>query len=79
MTKAKMWVITTGSDRPIHDIARDLADRGLVGGVILEETGVITGSAAEKVVAKLRKVRGVADVSPDIQVDIGPPDSPVTW
>ena len=78
MAKAKSWVITTGG-RPIRDIAKDLADAGLVGGQVLEAVGSITGSADDTVVAKLRKVRGVVDVSPDTPIDVGPPDSPDTW
>ena len=79
MSKSKVWIITTSGDRPIVDIAKDLADAGLIGGQILAEIGSITGSAGDKVVAKLRKVPGVIDVSPDTPVDVGPPDSPDTW
>ena len=79
MAKAKKWIITTSSDRSIHEIAKDLADAGLTGSQILDAVGCVTGSAGAKVVAKLRKVRGVVDVSPDFPVDLGPPDSPETW
>jgi hypothetical protein len=79
MAKAKTWIITTSSDRPIRDIAKDLADAGLTRSKVLKEIGCITGSAGDKTVAKLRKVRGVVDVSPDVPVDVGPPDSSKTW
>ena len=79
MTKAKKWIITTSGDRSIHEIAKDLAKAGLTGSQVLEEVGSITGSAGDKTVAKLRKVRGVVDVSPDFPVDVGPPDSSDTW
>lgn len=79
MAKAKKWIITTSSDRSIHEIAKDLANAGLTGSQVLETVGSITGSAAAKTVAKLRKVRGVVDVSPDVPVDVGPPDSSETW
>jgi len=79
MAKAKKWIITTSSDRSIHEIAKDLADAGLTGSQVLEAIGSITGSAGDKAVAKLRKVRGVVDVSPDFPVDLGPPDSADTW
>jgi hypothetical protein len=79
MAKAKKWIITTNSDRSIHEIAKDLADAGLTGSQVLEEVGSITGSAGDKTVTKLRKVRGVVDVSPDFPVDVGPPDSSDTW
>jgi len=79
MAKGKKVIVTTGGDRPIQDVARDLADAGLKGGQVLEEIGCITGSAEDDEVSKLRKVRGVKDVSPDISVDVGPPGSRETW
>ena len=72
-------IITISGDRPIQDVAKDLAAAGLKGGQTLEEIGSITGSADDYAVPKLRKVRGVADVSPDLSVDVGPPDSRNTW
>jgi hypothetical protein len=79
MAKGKKWVITTGGNRSVNEIAKDLAAAGLVGGQVLKEIGTITGSASEDSVAKLRKIPGVKDVSPDSSIDIGPPDSPETW
>lgn len=79
MAKPKVWIFTTSDERPIRDIAKDLANGGLIGSQILEDIGVITGSAGDQVVAKLRNVRGVVDVSPDAPINIGPPDSPNTW
>jgi hypothetical protein len=73
------WNITTSSERSIHDIAKELADAGLHDSQILEEIGVITGSAEDAVAERLRQVRGVVDVSPSTPVDVGPPGSPVTW
>ncbi len=72
-------IVTASRDRPIHDIAKDLADAGLKDVQILQEVGIIIGSSEDEVVAKLRKVLGVKDVSPDISIDIGPPDSRETW
>jgi hypothetical protein len=79
MPKGKKVIITMGGDRPIQDVARDLADAGLKNGQVLEEIGSITGSAEDDAVSKLRKIRGVADVSPDSSVDVGPPGSRETW
>lgn len=75
----KKWIVTASSDRPIHDIAKDLADAGLKDIQILQEVDIIIGSSEDEAVAKLRKVRGVKDVSLDISIDIGPPDSRETW
>ncbi len=79
MAEAKSWIIAISGDRPIQDIAKDLTDAGLIGVQVLEEINVITGKAEDKAIVKLRKVRGVVDVSPDMPVDVGPPDSPNTW
>ena len=78
MAKAKKWIITTGGRRRINDIAKDLTAAGLKGAKVLKEVGTITGSSSASA-AKLRKVRGVKEVEPDIPIDIGPPDSPETW
>jgi hypothetical protein len=79
MARKRTWIITTSEERPLRAIAKDVRDAGLEDGHVLEEVGCITGSASERVVAKVRKVRGVVDVSPDSTVDIGPPDSSETW
>ena len=77
--KAKQpLVITISGDRPIHEVADDLRAAGLDVDQVLEAIGSVTGSAHSKNVARLRKIRGVADVSPDHPVDIGPPDAPIS-
>jgi hypothetical protein len=43
------------------------------------EIGSIVGNAHEDAVEKVRSIRGVVDVSPDMPVDVGPPGSPDTW
>jgi hypothetical protein len=79
MAVTKSWVVTTSADRPISDITRELKEAGFDVGQVLEEIGSITGDAAEETITKLRSIRGVVDVSPDLPIDIGPPDSPETW
>lgn len=73
------WIVTVSGDRPIGAIAKDLGTAGLTKQQVLKEIGSITGAASDKDVAKLRKVRGVADVSPSEPINIGPPDSDETW
>jgi len=46
---------------------------------VLDEIGSITGTVNDEDIEKLRSIPGVADVSPNQPVDIGPPDAPVTW
>jgi hypothetical protein len=80
MAEKKSWTVTTSADRPIRDIAKDLKKAGFTVGQVLEDIGVITGrSDDETVKKKVRSIKGVVDVSPDLPVDVGPPDSPKTW
>jgi hypothetical protein len=72
-TPTKDLVVTVSADRGIHEVARDLKATGFKVNQVLDAIGVVTGSAHSKSVAKLRKVRGVMDVSADHPVDIGPP------
>lgn len=77
--KTKGWIVTTTGDRPVKDVAKDLKAAGFSVDKVLDEIGCITGEADENALPKLREVRGVADVSREGEVDIGPPDAPVTW
>ena len=79
MPKLKSLIVTIDQERSLEDVSKDLADAGLVVGQVLEEIGCITGSAPARAVARLRKVRGVTDVSPDTAIDVGPPGSAHTW
>ena len=79
MPENKGWIVTTSSDRPMTEITKDLTAAGFSIGQVLEEVGSITGAAAEETVKKVRTIAGVVDVSPDLPIDIGPPDSPHTW
>jgi hypothetical protein len=74
----QLLVITLSGDRPIHEVAGDLKAAGLSVDQVLTSTGIVTGSAPPEAVARLRNVRGVADVSPDHPVDIGPPGSQIS-
>lgn len=76
MSKGKRWIITASGDRSLTDIKKDLTDSGFAVEQVLDEIGVISGTSNDDV-ERLRKVSGVADVSPDEKVDIGPPDAPV--
>jgi hypothetical protein len=71
-------VVTIAKGCHINDVARDLKAAGLQVEGVLNAIGVVTGRATAKSVARLRKVRGVADVSLDNTVDIGPPDAPIS-
>ena len=79
MAESKTWIVTTSGDRPLSDVKKDLTKKGFVVGQVLDEIGCIVGEASDDDAKKLRSVPGVADVSPDQPIDIGPPDSDVTW
>jgi predicted transcriptional regulator len=71
-------VVTVSSDRHIHEVARDLKASGLESAQVLDAINIVTGSVAPKSIEKLRKVRGVQDVSEDHPVSIGPPGAPIS-
>jgi hypothetical protein len=71
-------VITLSGERPAGEVTAELEAAGFTVGQVLSEVGVVTGSAGRGALARLRAVRGVADVSPDHAIDIGPPGAPVS-
>lgn len=73
MPDTPTWIITASGERPVAELVASLRKAGLVVGSVLAEIGVITGQCTKVQAAALRKVAGVADVSPDAAVDIGPP------
>jgi len=79
MAQPKRWVITTSPDRAFGEVARELSAAGFDIQEQLEAIGVVVGAADDAVAERLKGVKGVADVSPDAPIDIGPPDSPKTW
>ncbi len=79
MAEQQRWVVTLSSDRPLADLRADLAGAGFSVEQELAEIGVVTGRCDESAAGKIRALRGVADVSRDSPVGIGPPGSPDTW
>ena len=77
-TGKQAMVITLTGDRPIHEVASELAAAGFGVEQVLESIGTVTGAADPAAAERLRGISGVADVSHDHGVDIGPPDSPVS-
>ena len=77
-TPQQALVVTLTGDRPMHEVAGKLKAAGLTVDQVLTSTGIVTGSAHPDAAKRLRKVRGVADVSPDHPVDIGPPGAPIS-
>lgn len=79
MVNQKRWTVTSSGDRPLDEVVKKLNETGFTVDQVLGEIGCIAGTAAENVITKLRSIPGVADVSPELSIDIGPPNSPSTW
>jgi hypothetical protein len=79
VASSKRWVVTSDGHRDLAQVAADLTVRGFTTEQQLDQIGVVIGTAPDDAVGRLRGVPGVADVSPETQIDIGPPDAPTTW
>ena len=77
--KKKDWVVMTSGERPLADVAKELKKSGFKVGETLHEIGMITGEADDDAAEKLRKIKGVSDVSENAGADVGPPNSHDTW
>lgn len=73
------WLVTLAKGARIDQVAAALTAAGLSVTSSLEAVGVIVGTAPKSVAPALRKVKGVANVSPDRTVSVGLPDDPETW
>ena len=79
MSNTKKWIVTATDKNTLDDMKKKLTENGFVVDQVMKEIGCITGSANEDVAQKLRTIPGVDDVSPDGEINIGPPDAPTTW
>ena len=79
MADKKHWIVTTSGERSPKDVARDLERAGFTVEQVHDEIQSIIGSAEEESLARIRNVPGVTDVTADVPIEIGPPDSDETW
>jgi hypothetical protein len=64
----------------MREVTRDLQAAGFEVDSEMEAINNVTGWVpAKDRIEPVRSVGGVADVSEDYPIDIGPPDSPTTW
>ena len=75
---SKQSLVVTVSGRAVGDVTRDLKAAGFEVDQVLDAIGVVTGSADTKNLGRLRKISGVADLSPNHDVNIGPPGAPIS-
>jgi hypothetical protein len=74
----KVEVTVTISESALHrmpQIAKQLRARGLTVTHLLEQSGIIAGTAPDDQVDGLRSIEGVAAVEPAGSVQIAPPES----
>ncbi len=79
MPSSSQWIVTTSPERPVAEVASELAKAGLDVEQVLDEIGCVIGRGGPDLVPRLKAVRGVADVSRGTGIDIGPPGSDTTW
>jgi hypothetical protein len=79
MPDNKRWIVTVSPDEPLPTVRRDLEDAGFAVHDVMDAIGVITGATDDDGAKRLRSVKGVRDVAPEREVDIGPPGAPSTW
>lgn len=80
MPETKRWIVTTSGDRPLGDVEKSLTDAGFTVEETLEAIGCVIGTQSdENDTDQLRAIPGVADVSPEEIISIGPPDADPTW
>ena len=72
------WIVTASADRPVSAIADEIKNAGFTVTEVLEHTGNVIVRGDPAAAAHIRSIHGVADVSPDHTVDIGPPGAPVS-
>jgi hypothetical protein len=78
MVDPKTWVITLSGTQPIHIVAEQSKAAGLKLRHVLEHTGIVVGFGTEETASRLRNIPGIADVSEDQPIDIGPPGDPTS-
>ena len=79
MAEKERWIVTLADAGAAARVEEELRAAGFRIADLLTEIGVITGTCDSKTARKIARIAGVADVSPDQPIDIGPPGSPDTW
>ena len=72
------WIVTASPSRPASAVAEEIKAAGFTVTQVLEHTGNIVVRGGPAAASRIGSMPGVADVSPDHTVDIGPPGAPVS-
>ena len=67
------WVITIAHGAPLDSVKAGLISAGLIVDRVLDAIGIVIAHGSETQAEQARRVAGVTDVSPEVEVDIGPP------
>lgn len=73
------WLVTLDAGARMAQVLAALTAAGFSVTSTLDAVGVVVGTAPKSLVPALRKVKGVANISPDREVSVGLPDDPETW
>ena len=76
-SETKKWIVTSTGERPLAELRKELGRAGFTIDQVFEEIGIIAGRAGERSMKDIRAIRGIADVSREASIDIGPPDAPI--
>lgn len=79
MSQKKQWIVITSGERPLDEISKALEEAGFTIESKLEAIGQLIGSGTDDAKKKALSVKGVADIQPSFDVNIGPPGSDTTW
>lgn len=75
MPENSTWIVAANSERPLDDVAKDLAGIGFEVQDVLREVGCIVGTASDEVAKAAEQVPGVAGISQDRPIHFGGADS----
>ena len=80
MDDKKTYIILTSGDEPLKNISRELKKKGFSIDATLHAVGQIVAKGNEEMRKKALEIKGVTDIVPSHDdINIGPPDSEITW
>ncbi|MET0396265.1 MAG: hypothetical protein ABW277_05545 [Longimicrobiaceae bacterium] len=71
MPENSTWIVAATQERPLDDVAKDLAGIGFEVQDVLREVGCIVGTASDEVAKAAEQVPGVAGISQDRPIHFG--------
>ncbi|HEX8275023.1 MAG TPA: hypothetical protein VF615_20475 [Longimicrobiaceae bacterium] len=78
MSETSTWIVAASEERPLEDVAKDLAELGFEVEDVLGHVRCIVGSATREVAKAAEQVPGVLGISQDEPIRFGGSSSPPT-